>query len=104
MILGLDHPDAAAAAIDASRMVSEECGRRAREVSPAASPHGSRTPGPPGVNPHTLRHSFASRQRENGADLQLIQEALGHASITTTTTTIYAHLTTTSAGRRSPGC
>jgi integrase/recombinase XerD len=54
------------------------------------------------VNPHTLRHSFASRQRENGADLQLIQEALGHASITTTT--IYAHLTTTSAGRRSPGC
>ncbi len=40
-----------------------------------------------------LRHSFASRLREKWADLQLIQEALGHANIATTT--MYAHLTTT---------
>jgi site-specific recombinase XerD len=44
------------------------------------------------VHPHMLRHSFASRRRENGPDLQLIQEARGNAQVTTTTK--YARLTT----------
>lgn len=65
-------------------------GRLSRQSVHAICEKYGRMVGIRGLHPHTLRHCYATHLVEGGADLRVVQELLGHASISTTQ--IYAHL------------
>ncbi|GHC87908.1 tyrosine recombinase XerD [Nocardiopsis terrae] len=64
--------------------VNARGGRLTRQGGWALLSAAAERAGVEGVSPHTLRHSFATHLLDGGADIRVVQELLGHSSVTTT--------------------
>ncbi|WP_245627386.1 site-specific tyrosine recombinase XerD [Kribbia dieselivorans] len=72
--------------------LNQRGGRLSRQSAWTLLRHAAERAGLPGhLTPHTLRHSFATHLLDGGADVRVVQELLGHASVTTTQ--IYTQVT-----------
>ncbi|MDN4473179.1 site-specific tyrosine recombinase XerD [Demequina zhanjiangensis] len=69
---------------DAALFLNSRGGRLSRQSAWSILRAAAERAGVPDVSPHTLRHSFATHLLSGGADVRVVQELLGHASVTTT--------------------
>lgn len=76
--------------LDSKKLLIKDCGRFLNRQDVYSFIHEQGKKIHKNISPHTLRHSFATHLLENGADLRIVQELLGHADVSTTQ--LYTHI------------